>query len=62
MSAHILLKLLDELREGAKMRGLQSMLSLFRNEFNKFNNTTAGMFDSIYQMTFNDYFEISFLP
>ena len=33
------------------MRGLQSILSLFRNEFNKFNNTRARMQDSIYHMT-----------
>ena len=33
------------------MRGLPSKLSLFRNEFNKFNNTRARMLDSIYQMT-----------
>ena len=33
------------------MRGLPSSLSLFRNEFNKFNNTRARMLDSIYQMT-----------
>ena len=35
------------------MRGLQSILSLFRNEFNKFNNTGARMLDSIYHMTLN---------
>ena len=28
-----------------------SILSLFRKEFNKFNNTGAGMLDSIYNMT-----------
>ena len=33
-----------------KMRGLSSILSLFRNEFNKFNNTRARMLDSIYHM------------
>ena len=33
------------------MRGLPSILSLFRNEFNKFNNTRAQMLDSIYHMT-----------
>ena len=33
------------------MQGLQSNLSLFRNEFNKFNNTRARMLDSIYHMT-----------
>ena len=35
------------------MRGLPSILSLFRNEFNKFNNTEARMLDSIYHMTLN---------
>ena len=34
-----------------KMQGLQSILSLFRNEFNKFNNTGARILDSIYHMT-----------
>ena len=33
------------------MRGLPSILSLFRNEFNKFNNTRARMLYSIYHMT-----------
>ena len=33
------------------MRGLPSILSLFRNEFNKFNNTKARMLDSIYHIT-----------
>ena len=33
------------------MRGLSSILSLFRNEFNKFNNTRARMLDSFYHMT-----------
>ena len=28
------------------MRGLQSILSLFQNEFNKFNNTGAQILDS----------------
>ena len=50
MSAHVLLNLLNELGKRDKMRGLPSILSLFRNEFNKFNNTRAGMLDSIYHM------------
>ena len=29
------------------MRGLPSVLSLFRNEFDKFNNTEAQLLDSI---------------
>ena len=32
------------------MRGLPSILSPFRNEFNKFNNTRARTLDSIYHM------------
>ena len=49
MSAHILLNLLNEWKwKRDKMRGLPSIFSLFRNEFNKFNNTRARMLDSIY--------------
>ena len=51
MRAHVLLNLLNELGKRDKMRGLPSILSLFRNEFNKFNNTRARMLDSIYHMT-----------
>ena len=50
MSAHVLLNLLNELRKRDKMRGLPSILSLFRNESNKFNNTRARMLDSFYHM------------
>ena len=50
MSAHVLLNLLNELGKRDKMRGLPSILSLFSNEFNKFN-TRARMLDSIYHMT-----------
>ena len=32
------------------MRGLSSILSLFRNEFNYFNNTVARMLDTFYHM------------
>ena len=39
MSAHVLLKLLNELGNRDQMRGLRSTLFLFRNDFNKFNNT-----------------------
>ena len=51
MSAHVLLNLLNELGKSDKMRGLSSILSLFRSEFNEFNNTRARMLDSIYHMT-----------
>ena len=51
MSAHVLLNLFNEMGKIDKMWGLPSILSLFRNEFNKFNNTRAWMLDSIYHMT-----------
>ena len=56
MSAHVLLNLLNELRKRDKIRGLPSILSLFRNEFknpviryhdNKSSNTRAQMLESI---------------
>ena len=50
MSARALLNLLNELRKRDIMRGLPNILSLFRNEFNKFNNTWPQMTDSIYHM------------
>ena len=51
MSANVLLNLLKEFGKRDKMRGLLSTLSLFRNKFNKLNNTRARMLDSIYHMT-----------
>ena len=51
MSAHVILNLLNELGKRDEMRGLPSILCLFRNSFNKFNNTLAQMLDSIYHMT-----------
>ena len=51
ISAHVLLNLLNKLGKRDKMRGSASILSLFRNKFNKFNNTRARMLDSIYHMT-----------
>ena len=51
MSAYVLLSLLNKLGEKDKMRGLPSISSLFRNEFNKFNNTRVRMLDSIYHIT-----------
>ena len=51
MNAHVLLILLSELGKRDKMLGLPSILSIFHNEFDKFNNTRARMFDSIYHMT-----------
>ena len=51
MSAHVLLNLFNKLEKRDKMQGFQSILTLFRNEFNKFNNTRAPLLDSIYHMT-----------
>ena len=51
MRAHVLLNLLNELGKSDRMRGLTSILLLFRNKFNKFNNTGAQMLHSIYHMT-----------
>ena len=48
MSAHVLFNLINKF---IQMQGLPSILSLFRNEFNKFNNTIARILDSIYHMT-----------
>ena len=42
MSVHVLLNLLNELRKRDQMQGLPSILSLFRNEFNKFSNTVGA--------------------
>ena len=41
ISSHVLLNILNSLGKSDKMQGLPSNLSLFRNEFNKFNNTGA---------------------
>ena len=43
MNAYVLLNLLNKLRKRDKMRGLSSILSRFRNEFDTFNNTGARM-------------------
>ena len=51
MSAHVLLDLINELRKSDKMRGVSSILSLYRNEFVNFNNTRALMLDSSYHVT-----------
>ena len=51
MSAHVLLNLFNDLGKSDKMRDLPSILPLFRNEYNQFNNTGARMLDSIDHMT-----------
>ena len=47
----VLLNLLNELGKSDKMLGLLSIVSLFRNEFNKFINAGERMLDSINHMT-----------
>ena len=49
MSAHVF----NKLEKNDKIGGLPSILLLFRNKFNKFNNTGERMLDSIYHMTLN---------
>ena len=49
MNAHALLNLFNEFGKRDKMRGLLG-ISLFCNEFNKFNNTRARTLNSIYHM------------
>ena len=56
MSVHVLLNILNELGKRDKMRGSQSILSLFRDNFNKFNNTGARMLDSSYHMILKYFF------
>ena len=51
MNAHVLLNLLNKLRKSDKMRGLQSILSFFRNKFYYFDKTEPRMIDSIYHIT-----------
>ena len=41
MRAHVLLNLLNELRKRDKVLGLSSILPLFSNKFDEFNNTGA---------------------
>ena len=56
MSAHVLLNSLKDFGKSDKMRGLWSILLLFRNDFDKFNNTRDRMLDSIYHMTLKSHF------
>ena len=47
MSAHVLLNLLNKLGEKIRCEALLSILLIFPNEFNKFNNTVPTFFDLI---------------
>ena len=53
MSVHVLLNLLNEVGKKIRCEALPTILSVFPNEFNKFNNTGAQMQDSIYHMTYD---------
>ena len=50
MCSHVLLNLLNKLGKLDKMRGLPSILSLFRSELNNLTNTGARMLDFIHHM------------
>ena len=56
MSAHVLLNLLNELEKKIRCEALPSLLPVFPNVFNKFNNTGARMQDSVYHMTLKSHF------
>ena len=56
MSAHALLNSLNALGKQIRCEALPSILSVFPNEFNKFDNTGARMQDSIYHMTLKSIF------
>ena len=51
MIALVLLNLSNELRKSDKIGGLPSILLLFCNKYNKFNNTGSQTLDSIYHLT-----------
>ena len=52
-------KLIERVEEKKRCEGLPSILSVFPNEFNKFNNSGARVQDSIYHMALNHiFFEI----
>ena len=56
MSAHLLLNLLNGVGKETRWKALPSILSVFPNEFNNFNNTGARMQDSIYHMILKSHF------
>ena len=51
MSAHVLLNNQTSWGKEIKCKAKPRILSVFRNKFNKFNNTGARMIESIYHMT-----------
>ena len=61
MSAQVLLNYIHELRKRYEMRGVSIILSLFRNEFNKFTNTVVRMLYYIYHHMTLKVIKITFL-
>ena len=61
MGAYIVLNLLNEFGEEIRCEALPSVLSVFPNEFNEFNNTGARMQDSIYHMRLKSHLISEFL-
>ena len=55
MSVPVLLNFLNKFGKSNKFRGLQSILSLFRNKFNKYNDSGTQMLDLNYHMTLNNF-------
>ena len=60
MSDHVLLNLLNELGKRDKLRGWPSILSLFRNEFNKSTNVRFHLSYGI-KLTLKSHFAVKTL-
>ena len=56
MSVHVLLNLLNKLGKKIRCEAVPGILSVFHNEFNKFNNIGARLQGSIYHMTLKSHF------
>ena len=53
MSAYVLLNLSNKVRKSDKVQGLPSILSLFHNEFNKFNRNVGLYFSHDLKLLLN---------
>ena len=58
----MLLNLLNQLGKRIRCEAMPSILSVFSNELNKFNNTGTRMQDSIYHMTLKSHLLANFAP
>ena len=56
MNSHVILNLLNELGKKIRCEAVSSILSVFPNEFDKFNNTGARMQDSVNHMALKSHF------